>query len=87
MLGHVELSGVVVEHVLDEPGGEVQKILAAERLQCPLDAHPVLENAAEHQVADLVVIEGPGEDSLGGAAEGLAAVALRLILATGLLTV
>ena len=74
---------MVVEHVVDEPRGEVEEELAAERLQGPLDAHAVLEDAVEHQVADLVVVEGPGEDALGGVAEGGAAVAPGLILAAG----
>ena len=75
MLGHVELRGAVAEHVVDEPRGEVEEELAAERLQGPLDAHAVLEDAVEDQVADLVVVQGLGEDALGGVAEGRAAVA------------
>ena len=54
-----------------------------QRLQGPFDVHAVLEDAIEHQVADLVVVEGPGEHALGGVAEGRAAIALGLILATG----
>ena len=68
VLGHVESPGVVVEHVVDEPRGEVEEELTAQRLQGPLDAHPVLEDAVEHEVADLVVVERPGEDALGGGA-------------------
>ena len=83
MRGHVELRGVVAEHVVDEPRGEVEEELAAERLQGPLDAHAVLEDAVEHQVADLVVVEGLGEDALGGVAEGRAAVAAGGVLAVG----
>ena len=83
VLGHVELPGVVVEHVVDEPRGEVEEELAAERLQGPLDAHAVLEDAVEHEVADLVVVEGPGEDALGGVAEGRAAAAPGAVLAAG----
>jgi hypothetical protein len=81
--GHVELPGVVVEHVVDEPRGEFEEELAAERLQGPLDAHAVLEDAIEHEVTDLVVGERPGEDPLGGVAEGLAAMAPGAVLATG----
>ena len=83
MHGHVELPGVVVEHVVDEPRGEFQEELAAERLQGLFDAHAILEDAIEHQVADLVVVEGSGEDALRGVAEGRAAVAPGLILAAG----
>jgi hypothetical protein len=32
MLGHVKTFGVVVEHVVDEPRGEVEEELTAERL-------------------------------------------------------
>src|SRR5512142_997300 len=81
--GHVKPPGMVVEHVVDEPRGKVQEELAAERVQGPFDAHAVLEHAVEHQVADLVVVEGPGEDSLWGVAEGLATVTAGSILAAG----
>jgi hypothetical protein len=40
---HVELGGPGAEHVVDEPGGEVEEELAADRRQRPLDAHAVLE--------------------------------------------
>ena len=83
MRGHVELRGEVVEHVVDEPRGEVEEELAAERLEGPLDAHAVLEDAIEHQVADLVVVQGLGEDALGGVAEGGAAAAPGVVLAVG----
>ena len=76
-------AGAVAEHVVDEPRGEVQEELAAERLQGPFDVHAVLEDAVEDQVADLVVVLGLGEDALGGVAEGRAAVAAGLILAVG----
>src|SRR5512138_3562309 len=74
---------MVVEHVIDEPRGEGEEALAAQRLQGPLDAHPVLEDAIEDQVSDLVVVEGPGEHPLGGIAEGRAAVAPGAVLAAG----
>ena len=74
---------MVVEHVVDEPRGEVEEELAAQRLQGLFDVHAVLEDAIEHQVADLVVVEGPGEDALGRVAEGRAAVAPGLIFAAG----
>ena len=81
--GHVELGGPVAEHVVDEPGGEVQQELAADRRQGPLDAHAVLEEAVEDQVADLVVVLGLGEHALGGVAEGRAAAAAGGVLAVG----
>ena len=83
MHGHVELPGVVVEHVVHKARGEFQEELAAERLQDALDAHAILDDALEHQVTDLVVVEGSGEDALRGIAEGRAAVAPCLILAAG----
>jgi hypothetical protein len=83
MLGHVEPACVVAEHVGGELSGEVQEILAAERFQCPLDAHAIPEDAVEHEVADLVFAERPGEDMLGRVAEGPTAVASGGILATG----
>src|SRR5690606_4918966 len=54
-----------------------------ERRQRPLDVHTVVEDAAEDQVADLVVVEGPGEDPFRGGAKGRAAGAPGLILADG----
>ena len=83
MAGQVEPRGEVVEHVVDEPRGEVQQELAAERLQGPFDAHAVLEDAVEDQGSDLVVVLGLGQDALGGVAEAGAATAAGLILAVG----
>jgi hypothetical protein len=83
MPGHVELPCVVVEHVVDEARREFKKVLAAERLQDLLDAHAILDDALEHQLADLVVVKGSGEDPLGGISERGAATALCLILAAG----
>ena len=83
MLSQVELRGPVAEQVVDEAGGEVEEELAAQRLQGPFDAHAVLDDPCQDQVADLVVVEGPGQDVLGGAAESGAAVAAGLILPAG----
>jgi hypothetical protein len=83
MRGEVERSGVVAEHVVDEPRGQFQEELAAERLQGPLDVHAVLDEPPEDEVADLVVVERPGEHLLGGVAEGRATTASGLILAAG----
>ncbi len=83
MRGHVEMGGVVAEHVVDDPRGEVEEELTAERLQGPFDVHAVLEDTLEHQVANLVVVVCLGEDALGGVAEGLAAVAAGRVLAAG----
>jgi hypothetical protein len=44
---------------------------------------PSFEDAVEHQVADLVVVEGSVKHALGSGAEGGAALALGLVLATG----
>jgi hypothetical protein len=81
--GHVELAGAVAEHVVDEPGGEVQEELAADRLQRAFDVHTIAEDPLEDQVADLVVVLGLGCHALGRVAEGLAAVAGGGILAVG----
>jgi hypothetical protein len=43
MRGHVQFRGAVAEHVVDEPRGQVQEGLAADRRPRPLDAHAVLE--------------------------------------------
>ncbi len=83
MLGEIELSHPVAKLVVDEPRGEFQQELAAQRLQSLFDVHAVLDDAIQHQIADLVVVEGPGEDALGGVAEGRATIALGLILAAG----
>src|SRR6516165_7145639 len=83
MLGQIELGDTIAEQVVDESGGELQQELAAQRLQGLLDVHAVLDDASQDQIADLVVVEGPGEDALGGVAEGGAAVAAGLILAAG----
>jgi hypothetical protein len=83
MVGQIELLDSVAQHVVDEPRGEVQEELAAQRLQGLFDVHAVLEDPPQDQIADLVVVEGPGEHALGGIAEGRAAVTPGLILATG----
>ena len=83
MLGQIELSSPVAKLVVDEPRGEFQQELTAQRLQSLFDVHAVLDDAIQDQIADLVVVEGPGEDALGGVAEGCATIALGLILAAG----
>ena len=83
MLGHIERRGVVVEHVVDEPGGEVEQEFAADRFQSVLDVHAILEDPFEHQVADLVVVLRLGERTLGSGSEGDAAVARGRIFAVG----
>jgi hypothetical protein len=82
-LGHVELSRPVAEHVIDEAGGELQQEFPAQRPEGPLDAHAVLDDPTEDQIADRVVVGGPGEDAVGGTAEGGAAIAAGTILAAG----
>ena len=49
MSGHVESRGEVVEHVVDEPRGEIEEELPLERLEDPFDAHAVFEDALQHQ--------------------------------------
>ncbi len=83
MLGHVELRRPVVERVVDEARGQLEEELAAQGLQGPFDAHAVLDDPCQDQLADLVIVEGPGEDALWRVAEGGAAAAPGLILAAG----
>src|SRR5512135_3290460 len=75
MLGHVKRFGVAVEDVIDEPRGQVEEVFTAQRLHRLFHVHRVLEDAIEHQVANLVIVEGSGEDVLGSVPEGLAAAA------------
>ncbi len=81
MRRHVERFGVAVEHVVDEPRGQVEEVFAAKRLQHLFDVHGVLEDAIEHQIANLVVVEGSGEDTLGSVPERLGATTPGLIFA------
>src|SRR5512135_2823082 len=81
MLGHVKRFGVAVEDVIDEPRGQVEEVFTAQRLHRLFHVHRVLEDAIEHQVANLVIVEGSGEDVLGSVPEGLAAAAPGLIFA------
>ena len=81
MSRHVESRGEVVEHVVDEPRGEIEEKLPLERLEDPFDAHAVFEDALQHQVPDLVVVLGLGEDALGCVAKGGGAAAPGVILA------
>ena len=83
MFGHNEFRGTIAEHVVGEPRGQVQQELAAQRLQDPLDTHPVFDDAIQHQVPDLVVIMGLGEHALGRVSECRAAIALGCVLAVG----
>jgi hypothetical protein len=83
VLGQIELAGPIAEEIVDEPRGEVQQVLAPQRLDGPFDVHAVLKDALKDQIADLVIVEGPGEDTLGGVTEGGAAITPGLILTTG----
>ena len=49
------------EHVVDEPRGQFQQELAAQRLQDPLDAHPVFDDTIQHQIPDFVVVIIPAQ--------------------------
>src|SRR5208283_1549185 len=83
MFGHIEFFGPIAEHVVDEPRGQFQQELAAQRLQDPLDAHPVFDDAIQHQIPDLVVVMGFGEHALGSVSERRAAFAPGCVLAVG----
>jgi hypothetical protein len=83
MLGHVELPGMGVEHVVDESCGEVEKELAPERFHGSFDVHAIPQDTIENQFADLVVVMGPGENTLRAVPEGFAAAASGSILTTG----
>src|SRR5208337_2393310 len=64
-------------------GFPFQQELAAQRLQDPLDAHPVFDDAIQHQIPDLVVVMGFGEHTLGSVSERRAALAPGCVLAVG----
>jgi hypothetical protein len=81
MRRHVESRGEVVEHVVDEPRGEIEKELPLERLKDSFNAHAVFDDALQHQIPDLVVVLGLGEDALGCVAKGGGAAAPGVILA------
>ena len=83
MFGHIEFFGPIAEHVVDKPRGQFQQELAAQRLQDSLDAHPVFDDAIQHQIPDLVVVMGLGEHALGSVSERRAAIALGCVLAVG----
>jgi hypothetical protein len=83
MRRQVELGDSIAEHVIDEPRGQVEEEVAFERSEGAFDAHAVLEDAIEDEVADLVVVGGPGEYILVGVAEGRGAVASGGVLAGG----
>lgn len=83
MRRHVESRGEVVEHVVDEPRGEIEQELPLERLEDPFDAHAVFDDALQHQIPDLVVVLGLGEDALGCGAKGGGAATPGVILAVG----
>jgi hypothetical protein len=81
MRRQVELGDSIAEHVMDEPRGQVEEELALERQEGAFDAHAVLEDAIEDEVADLVVVGGPGEDILMGVARSGGALASGRVLA------
>src|SRR3954471_23011685 len=83
MIGQVELPGLPVEAVVDEPVGEVQEEVPTHRGDDPLDAHAVLQDAVEDGPADRVVVAGLGFDIRRGGTEGLAAGAPGPVLAVG----
>jgi hypothetical protein len=75
MFGHIEFFGPIAEHVVDEPRGQFQQELAAQRLQDPFDAHSVFDDAIQHQIPDFVVVMGLGEHALESVSERRAAFA------------
>ena len=83
VIRQVEPPDLPVEAVVDEPIREIQKEVPPPRGDDPLDAHAVLEDAVEHGLTDLVVVQRPGFDARRGGAEGCAAVATGPVLAVG----
>jgi hypothetical protein len=65
MFRHVEFADTIAEPLVDEPRGHLQQELTPQRRQEPLDAHPILHDAIQHQVPDFIVVMGLGEHALG----------------------
>lgn len=83
MIRQIELPDLPVEAIVDEHVPEIQKEVPPHRGDDPLDAHAVLEDAVEHGLTDLVVVQRPGFDARQGGAECRAAVATGPVLAVG----
>ncbi|MGA7497833.1 MAG: hypothetical protein WBX00_14000 [Isosphaeraceae bacterium] len=83
MIRQIELPDLPVEAVVDEPVREIQQEVPPHRGDDPLDAHAVLEDAVEHGLTDLVVVQRPAFDARRGGAECRAAVATGPVLAVG----
>src|SRR5208337_5172235 len=69
VIRQIELPDLPVEAVVDEPVREIQQEVPPHRGDDPLDAHAVLEDAVEHGLTDLVVVQRPGCDARRGGAE------------------
>jgi hypothetical protein len=52
---------VAAEHTVDEPRGQVQKEITAERPHGLFDVRAVLEGSIEYHIEDLVVVGGSGK--------------------------
>ena len=65
MVRQVELPDPLVQAVVDEAVGEVQEEVSVHRPEDLLDAHPIVEDAVEHGVADFVVVQGAGFHARG----------------------
>src|SRR5271157_4205002 len=83
MVRQVELPDPLVEAVVDEAVREVQEEVSVHRPEDLLDAHPIVEDAVEHGVADFVVVQGAGFHARGADAEGRATVAPGPVFAVG----
>src|SRR4051794_24693103 len=83
MRGHVEALDLAMEAVIDEAVGEVEQEIPLHRGDDPFDAHPVVEDAVEDGLADLVVVQCAGFNSRRRGPEGGAAIAAGAILAVG----
>ena len=60
VIRQVEPPDLPVEAVVDEPVREIQKEVPPHRGDDPLDAYAVLEDAVEHGLTDLVVVQRRG---------------------------
>lgn len=56
---------MIGEHVIDKSCGQLEEVFPPEGLQDLFDVPAVQNEALEHQVADLVVREGPGRTFSG----------------------
>src|SRR5271166_6413828 len=80
MVRQVKLPDLSVQAVVDETIGEIQEKVSAHGTDDLLNTHPIIEDAVEDGLADLVVVQRLGVDTRRRGAEGGAAIAPGSIL-------